>query len=751
MPNRLLLEWLLVVLLAIGAASLLMGYRVTERTDHLLYDLFMRAQPGLPSDITIVAIDETSLRALGQWPWSRERHAELLDRLRSARPAAIGYDVLFVEPSAQDGMLGKAIAAAGTVVLPTAFNVPGDNGAPFAEQRPVPPIGHAAAALGHAQLAPDHDGIVRRVWLRAGTAAASRAAFAEQIHRVAKGRPSRAFAVAARDALPDHDFGFSRPLLFSFAGPAGTHPTVSFVSVLRGEIPAELLRGRIVLVGMTALGSGDQYPVPLGPMSGVEVEANIVDTLVANRGITQASPSVVSAFTLLPLAMLLVSILLLAPRANLILGLGLMGGVVATSGVVLVVGRVWLPPTAALAGILIVYPLWAWRRLEAANAYMTQELSHLRAEFGALPVRDEVAPLPRYHEAIARQTALLHLAIARVRDLRRFFSDSLQSLPDATWILDSDGRVLVCNRVAEALLEELRAGPAGEGSGLTLAALLARLAPATASEDDRTEGEITLQDGRTLVLRRAPLVDAAGTCVGSIVRLSDITAIRVAVRQREEALQLLTHDMRSPQVAILALLEQASQADDVGLLPRVGAYARRTLKLADDFVQLARAESRQPDDALLDLSSLLIEAADDQWPLANRKRIRVETPHDEQEYLVRGDRSLLFRMLCNLVGNAIKYSPAGTVVRCTIDRDRVGAHDVIRCRIADQGPGIPREDIGEIFRPFRRSSRATGSGAGLGLAFVHTVATRSGGTVEVSSEPGQGSVFTVQLPAGTDD
>jgi CHASE2 domain-containing sensor protein/signal transduction histidine kinase len=733
--SRLLLEWVLVAGLAILTLGLLVSYDLTERPDNLAYDALMRMRPALKSDVVIVAIDEASLGSIGHWPWPREVHARMIERLAAARPAAIGYDVLFVEPSAQDQGLAKAIAQAGNVVLPLTFSVPGNNGTPFELQAPVAPIAQAVRAVGHADLVPDRDGIVRRASLLGGTARAHWPDVAEQLNRLVTGHASRAFQRSTAVPLPADRFDFSPPILIPFSGSAGFHRTISFGAVLRGEVPPELLAGKVILVGSTASGSGDQYPVPSGAMPGVEILANLADALIDNRAIHQVAPATTLLAALVPLFILLGALLVLPPRINVVLGVALMLFVVGVSAGLLAWADIWLPPIAALAGLLIVYPLWAWRRLEAANAYMVEELTQLRGEADMLPVGG--APGPRlgwFREAIARQAALLHMAIGRVRDLRRFFADSLQALPDATLVTNRTGEVLVANRAADALF--------GASTGRALDYLLHNLAPgfAGAAVSDGAR-EIEAADGRIFVLAVVPLNDALGNRAGSIARLSDITAIRLATRQREDALQLLTHDMRSPQASILALLDRKDE-EEQSLRARIAGYARRTLKLADDFVHYARAESGQHPQELLDFAAILIEAADDQWALAQAKQIRIETPDVDEEYLVLGDRSLLSRMVCNLIGNAIKYSDEGTMIRCTLER---GA-ETLCCRIADKGHGIAPEDIEEIFRPFHRSRGVEGSGAGLGLAFVRTVVQRHGGTIEVESSLGAGTVFSVRLP-----
>jgi signal transduction histidine kinase len=112
---------------------------------------------------------------------------------------------------------------------------------------------------------------------------------------------------------------------------------------------------------------------------------------------------------------------------------------------------------------------------------------------------------------------------------------------------------------------------------------------------------------------------------------------------------------------------------------------------------------------------------------------------------VLGDRTGLVRILDNLVSNALKYSEAGTSVLMTAERD--GRTAV--CRIEDQGLGIAPEDLGRIFTRFQRTDaarRAGIPGTGLGLALAREVAEQHGGRLEVASELGVGSVFTLRIP-----
>lgn len=279
--------------------------------------------------------------------------------------------------------------------------------------------------------------------------------------------------------------------------------------------------------------------------------------------------------------------------------------------------------------------------------------------------------------------------------------------------------------------------------------------------------EVRARDGSDYLLRYARCTNAQGQAVGWIAGLVDVTALHDAERQREDALRLLSHDMRSPQASIVALVEterERGTLDAAGpvrdVMERIERYARRALTLADDFVQLARAESQAYALEPASLADIVIDASDEVWPQARAKRIQIETEFEgEQMGWINADRSLMTRALVNILNNAVKYSPPDTRIVCTIGvaersgltwSDPAGPEPRVICSIRDEGYGIPLEDQAKLFEPFRRfhaGQRPEISGAGLGMAFVKTVVTRHGGDIRVESEPGKGTRLTVALPA----
>jgi signal transduction histidine kinase len=146
---------------------------------------------------------------------------------------------------------------------------------------------------------------------------------------------------------------------------------------------------------------------------------------------------------------------------------------------------------------------------------------------------------------------------------------------------------------------------------------------------------------------------------------------------------------------------------------------------------------------------LLTDASDEVWPQANRKNIKVSILSPTEECEAYMDRDLMTRVLVNILGNSVKYSPDNTFVECRIERYQ-GRGNRIRCLIRDQGYGIAPEQQQQIFERFKRSRSANqpyADGVGLGLAFVRTVVRGHKGEVTVESSVGGGTIFTIDLPS----
>ncbi len=397
------------------ASAVVVGLSLSSaaaRPNGIVYDALIALRAGPPSeDIVIVGVDNDSVAALGRWPWPRSVHAEALDRLAAAKPAAVGYDVLFTEatPPAEDAALAAAIARQGRVCLPMAVDPQGGENGGVRTLEPLPVLAAAAFGVGQVNLTNDADGVVRRAPLR--------------VRAGEQAWPHMALCLlraAGRGHVPPGDF-----VQIDYRGGAGHFRTVPLVAVLRGEVPAALLKDKIVLVGMTADGQGDRYAAP-GAMAaalipGVEIQAALIDTLLRNGGIVVAPVWAVAALALATLCAFMSGALLLRPRWTLLLGLGLAVAVFAATALAFSQGY-WLRPLAAICGLFLALPLWSWRRLAAASAFMSDELETFLRD-------DAIAPVShRRGDVVARQMAAMSAAVASFRLAQRQRAEALSFL-----------------------------------------------------------------------------------------------------------------------------------------------------------------------------------------------------------------------------------------------------------------------------------------------------------------------------------
>lgn len=723
-------------MLTCAIVTMLFMGRATQRLDNVAYDSLVGLAAPSPSDrILLVTIDDASITALGRWPWSRDTHARFLQRLAKADVSAVAYDVLFTEAAdaETDKRLGDAIRSAGVVALPALFETPGTNGRAIDVALPVPALAGAARNLGQVALFPDSEGIARSIPLRLSVENHEWLHLMEITYRIAEGHPS---PVYRRLASRQDSFA-----TIPFRPRSGDFRTIPFVNVLAGQVPPEFLKGRIVLVGVTATGLGDRFRVPSrfgGLISGIELQANVLNSLLSDRIVFVPNQVLGLCCSVLPALILLISFWWLRPSRALAASLVMVVAVLVVPALLLILWDTWFAPTAALAGLLVAYPLWGWRRLEAIDRQIAEELDDFAAGDTPLPLP---AKIHGYLDPIGGQAARLRLAIANMRDLRRLVRDTIDSVNDAILVADIEDRVILANVAARALfgpdLEKFDAGT-----------LIENLSGEPFVHTDGAE-DIHARNESVYSLRRFPLRDHTGNDRGSIMQLVDITTIRAAQRVRQEALEFLSHDMRSPQSSIITLVERYRQSiADPTLAERITGLARKTLRLADDFVQLARFSAASFDPEDVDLVGILTEAADELWPLASRRNLQITIEGAEAGVFIQGERDTLSRAFANLLGNAVKFSPQGGTVRCRVTGNPGGD---VECIVEDEGPGIPPERRANLFARFGYKMDQAGPSlsSGLGLAFVAAAIKRHNGTIACEERLPAGTRFVIHFTAGT--
>ncbi len=730
--TRLLVEWAVLLIAAIMGAALLQSSDLTQRLDNQLLDTVSPlARPAMSDDITLVAIDDQSLGEIGAWPWPRAAHGELIDRLNDAGARAIVLDILFLEnTNAQDdAALERAMRRGDNVLLPHTFAARINSETGIDRLYPLPEFGSASAGVGHVVAEPDPDGIFRRFDLVLST---DKGEFPHVATRVLEFLGEDVAAETAETAETAQ-----RTALIPFH-PAGSVITHSASDILASGALPEFFEGKIVLIGATAQGMGDRYSVAagdIGVMTGIETQANLLNALMADALINPVGGLWQNLTAALALFALFLTFWYLPPRISLYVAIGLVAVLLMISAGLLAWGHLWMPIAPAIIMIVLSYPLWSWRRLSHVSRYLDKEAARMMDG-------GDAAIQHRGMEYIARQVERVRGLILTTEGSLTFVRQVIETAPDAMIVLNDQGIVQMLNAKADQLFPDWQSQ---EELSLEQLFLLGRV------NLQRDGDEMLTEDGRIFLIARAPLgrfsgpVDQGpndGSASGEVLALREITDLRRLDQERKQMLEFLSHDMRTPQVAIIGLTRKPTKAAADNTMDRIKKQAERTLKLADDFVQLARLESPQLQLEDSDISALIEEACDRAYVLAEAKHIRIEQQLPEEPCFGDVDASLIARMLDNLIGNAVKYSPENSRIDVTLNCASGSAKQII---VSDEGAGLPEARIKDPFARFGAHATDAGPSAGLGLALVKKVVDAHDGTIDVASRPGQGTRFTISL------
>ena len=232
--------------------------------------------------------------------------------------------------------------------------------------------------------------------------------------------------------------------------------------------------------------------------------------------------------------------------------------------------------------------------------------------------------------------------------------------------------------------------------------------------------------------------------------------LRRAESQRDSLTAMLVHDLRTPLTAIIGPIEMLTseldqQLDEIQkeLFTMCSHSAHRLLGLVNDLLDVSKIESGEMNLRLaeIDPALLIADAAKQLAPLARESRI--ELIHEIEPHLpmLQADADLLIRVLVNLLGNALKFTPSGGTITLSVRSDT--DTPVLIFAVRDTGEGIPREAFERIFEKFgqveeRQAGRKMSTG--LGLTFCRMVVEAHGGRIWIESELGQGSTFSFSMP-----
>jgi len=289
--------------------------------------------PGWDSRIAVIAIEPQSLQEYGKFPWPRNRYAELLQALQKSPPTAIGFDILFLDPSPKDDILAAAVAANGKVVLPRTT-----------KEEPVASLKAAAAGVGHIIHEANSDGISRDSTMFLGSIPNFGLVMA---HRYNAANPQNPVLLPQPENMQDQKVWINWP------GKTENLPTYAFVDVVEGRIPENALANKLVLVGFVATGV-DQISTPLNKTTaGVYLYAALIDNLL-NQRLLQRLPVLLEFFLLLGIGPLTAFVLgKRGVKERIAIALGLPVVWIAAAAVLFSYYFWWIPIAAPIGTLML--------------------------------------------------------------------------------------------------------------------------------------------------------------------------------------------------------------------------------------------------------------------------------------------------------------------------------------------------------------------------------------------------------------
>jgi len=338
----------------------------------------------------------------------------------------------------------------------------------------------------------------------------------------------------------------------------------------------------------------------------------------------------------------------------------------------------------------------------------------------------------------------------------------LAQLGDGVVVSDAEGRIIMMNTAAEQILGLSSAETLGKSVldvhppiyGQEISAVIRRLAQSKPRDGLFAEQNIGLPGRRVLRVNMRPVFSKSGAFVGTASVMQDITEQVELDEAKTEFVSTVAHELRTPLTALKGslglILGGAVGEVEPGLRELMGIAqnnCNRLIRLVDDMLDIAKIESGHLSVELeiVSVQDRVMSAVRQMRQFAHERQVKVAAKVVGRPPSVVGDGDRIEQVAVNLISNAIKFSPPGSVVDIVAKH----VHGYVRVSVTDRGPGIPVHEQKKVFGKFYQLNGEAWpkeGGSGLGLAISKGIVEQHGGKITVKSAQGKGSTFAFVLP-----
>ncbi len=380
---------------------------------------------------------------------------------------------------------------------------------------------------------------------------------------------------------------------------------------------------------------------------------------------------------------------------------------------------------------------------------------------------DEIGTLARDFNLMAdRLEQYRHSSLGELLQAQQQAQAAIDSLPDPVLIFDLEGQLLSANRAADRILhvnvEESTGDPMTRAEP-QIRAVVERIRAKVLAEDvgyapsgfdEAVRVSVSEHEGNEVFLlpRASRVTTEQGGLMGVTLILQDVTRVLRFDELKNNLVATVAHEFRTPLTSLrmavhLTAEESVGPLNDkqLDLMQAARQDTERLQQIVDDLLDLSRIQAGRMElhRRRVSVESLVREAVLPFAQTARDKNVTLKTEIFPGLGEIEVDTERIQLVLANLIGNAIRYTPAGGAVVVRGRRTEGSAF----IDVQDTGPGIPKQYQAAVFDKFFRMPGTSSGGAGLGLYIAKEITLAHGGRLNLTSEPGQGSLFTMELPA----